>query len=1619
MGDRGGVNLDSLPEPGNRYTLGDRLGSGVSGDVFEASDSQSGGMKVAIKIQRVSPSAAREDAIQEVQILQELSSHPNFPDFHGVYMKRGARSEEDRLWIVMEYCEGGPATDLVAGLHSQNKKMSEVHIAYILRETVKALVHLHESNIIHRDIRGSNILLTKGGEVKLCDFGLSRRVKGEMGKRQTVLGSPCWIAPEVVTSDRAESDGYDIRSDIWSVGITAIELGDGSPPFINIHPTRALFQIVRNPPPTLYRPANWTQNYNDFISECLVKNPEHRPFSVEVMEHPFLTSLPENEFLLQQDLKTLVADMRGVGKPFRKSEVAVRKGCLQSEQGTSPEPMFTEDLAALDVISEDLVLDQLHQRLRRGLCHTFIGDVLLFLNPNEQQNIYTKQHHTKYSFKALSDNAPHVFSMADRAYQDMLHHDEPQHILLAGESLSGKTTNFGHLVKHLIHLGECASNAGNRIQKSLEIIHAMGNAATPINRNSTRHVLHLEVTFSSTGKCSGAIFWVFQLERWRVTSNDRDQANFHWFYYFFAGMEETGKIYKYGLEPGGGGISRYRYLRTIPKSTNAGSLVGEFDLGTSNEGVGSSVEVNAQRWKRIASILKDDLEFDESEMQTLFNVTAAIILMGEIRFREVMSDEEGEKPHAEIENPDTAVKVANLLGVDEKKLSWALVNYCFIEGGAAQRRRHSKSEAEEARDALARATYARLFDWVVNTINHRLSLTRAVFGDKHCVTVLDLFGFECYQRNSLEQLFVNALNEQLQYHYNQRVFVWEMQECEEEDLKTPSLAYYDNKPALDALMGKPEGALHCIDEATRTGQGNDFILAALRNAASKGPHVRVATGAGSEFSVAHYTGKVSYEITDMAEKNRDFVPPETIDTMRQSTDAFIKSMFTNQLSRTGNLTVAGGKEEAEKKKEETTGAKKKGRKWGAALMAENTKTRTYNTEIRGQYSQTRKMRTAAAIYRATCLELLRGFSSSPSQSLPTTNGETIAPMSSGGSTLFIRCIRPSLSDAPRSFQTDVVRQQMRALAILDTARARQQGYSHRISFHEFLRRYKFLAFDFDENVEMNMDNCRLLMVRLKMEGFAIGKSKVFLKYYNEEYLSRLYEIQVKKIVKVQSMMRAFLAKRNVKVKKQASTQEDPEAEFRGDQCRKKYKVSGSAARDMDEVTVNFIREFCHRWKAKSIFQVLLHYRAARRQDLVYYSQQVHLYNQSTISRLQQCRYEVPLSNVDSSRTRPDCLPKPSVNKLPFRIIDVPHFWDTSALCDPARAGSMVDDQFDWDAPLRRRDRAGRRRNTRDQEVQTGAHGDADSRRVSIGHTQAPFCRYPNSGAPIGYAPSAHGHRGPTRNIGGRPTAPDNPAPPPPVNRNRFEPSSSTSADIGVTMSVSERRSLFSNDSRSNSYTPSPGIREQQRKFNGGASSSSSDSNGDPITSPRPSIEDDHGTKMKNNDTTKDTDNNFSSEADEDNNSLAKRIDALFGDVEGIAEAKPKKVYNDRPVNPVYEMEMKASRGDPTQDGAPFNFQGMLRKTNYSRASLKRGRQTDDFGQSSASFGGVSSYGSRGGDNRSFNHTPDSSRNMNGPSFNSYTPSRPRRNSDKWKEQEDNKVHQLAPGIVLEGEEEEL
>ena len=176
------------------------------------------------------------------------------------------------------------------GLKQINETLKEPEIAYILSEVNKALNYLHGHHRIHRDVKGTNIMLTKSGDVKLIDFGISCEIPDAMAKRHTSVGTPFWMAPEVILCEQQmNSSEYDSRCDVWSLGILAIELADGEPPLADIHPMRALFQIPRNPPPSVKCQGSSSQVFLDFIGECLTKNYEERPTMAEISDHPFIS----------------------------------------------------------------------------------------------------------------------------------------------------------------------------------------------------------------------------------------------------------------------------------------------------------------------------------------------------------------------------------------------------------------------------------------------------------------------------------------------------------------------------------------------------------------------------------------------------------------------------------------------------------------------------------------------------------------------------------------------------------------------------------------------------------------------------------------------------------------------------------------------------------------------------------------------------------------------------------------------------------------------------------------------------------------------------------------------------------------------------------------------------------------------------------------------------------------------------------------------------------------------------------------------------------------------------------------------------------------------------------
>ncbi|XP_038642787.1 misshapen-like kinase 1 [Scyliorhinus canicula] len=230
-----------------------------------------------------------EEIKQEINMLKKYSHHRNIATYYGAFIKKSPPGHDDQLWLVMEFCGAGSVTDLVK--NTKGNALKEEWIAYICREILRGLTHLHAHKVIHRDIKGQNVLLTENAEVKLVDFGVSAQLDRTVGRRNTFIGTPYWMAPEVIACDENPDATYDYRSDIWSLGITAIEMAEGAPPLCDMHPMRALFLIPRNPPPRL-KSKKWSRRFIEFIENCLIKNYTQRPSTDQLLKHSFIRDQP-------------------------------------------------------------------------------------------------------------------------------------------------------------------------------------------------------------------------------------------------------------------------------------------------------------------------------------------------------------------------------------------------------------------------------------------------------------------------------------------------------------------------------------------------------------------------------------------------------------------------------------------------------------------------------------------------------------------------------------------------------------------------------------------------------------------------------------------------------------------------------------------------------------------------------------------------------------------------------------------------------------------------------------------------------------------------------------------------------------------------------------------------------------------------------------------------------------------------------------------------------------------------------------------------------------------------------------------------------------------------------
>ncbi|KAG4070138.1 hypothetical protein HA402_013381 [Bradysia odoriphaga] len=1053
------IDFARLPTPGDRFDLQDLIGEGTYGEVYSAKDKTTG-KKVAIKILETIADNL-EEIEEEYLVLRDLSIHPNLPSFVGIFLRKGACFEDDQLWFVMELCTGGSVTDLVQGLRSRGAQLSEKQISYILRETIQALIYLHENHCMHRDIKGHNILLTEQGHVKLVDFGVSSHLAATMARRNTSVGTPYWMSPEVIACEQQLDQSYDSRCDVWSIGITAIELAEGDPPLSDIHPMRALFQIPRNPPPNLSRPDAFSPELSSFIAECLVKDFEQRPFSKDLLKHPFLTLVTSQVERIRAELSVEIQRQRKNGRCFRQAEATTKHGKLKSDRKSKPQRMYMDDLASLEILTEEAIGEQLLKRYESNQIYTYIGDILVAVNPFIDLGLYNGQHQLRYAGKSRSENPPHIFAVADAAHQALVHQKQNQAIVISGESGSGKTESANLLLKQLVYLGKALNQSlENRILQVNPIMEAFGNARTGINSNSSRFGKYLDLTMTKSGKVTGARISVYLLEQSRVVQQAESEGNFHIFYYLYDGLDVEGRLGQFHLDPTY--RANHRYLSNATDSNS---------------------ESNYEKWKQLKTSFRV-LGFKEEEINTVIRVLAAILNLGDLEFGEVISNDNTDNK-ARVVDVAPLHRVARLLGVEAMELLEALTSNSVVTRGETITRNNTKTEAIAARDAMAKGLYGRLFDWMVNQINLLLVFNRPNNNEQLSVGLLDIFGFENFPRNSFEQICINIANEQIQYYFNQHIFTWEQQEYLTEGIPVDLVEFADNRPVLDMLLSRPLGLLALLDEESRFPRATDksFIEKCHNNIKSK-YYIRPKSDAIC-FAIHHFAGRVVYHAEGFLEKNRNFLPSEVIQLVRQSQFDMIRFMFQCPITKTGNLYSA---------LPDTAGSRQN-------LLKVDTKER-YNS--RGLASQSRAQQTVATYFRYSLMDLLQ---------------KMVA-----GSPQFVRCIKPNDTKASKTFESSKVIKQLRYTGVLETIRIRQHGFSHRYIFADFLQRYCFLAFGFDEKVQVTRENCRMLLCRLKMDGWALGKTKVFLKYYHVEFLGKLFEDQVRKITLVQACVRRWLAK---------------------------------------------------------------------------------------------------------------------------------------------------------------------------------------------------------------------------------------------------------------------------------------------------------------------------------------------------------------------------------------------------------------------------------------------------------------------------------------------------------------
>ncbi|XP_054249689.1 myosin-10 isoform X2 [Indicator indicator] len=740
-------------------------------------------------------------------------------------------------------------------------------------------------------------------------------------------------------------------------------------------------------------------------------------------------------------------------------------------------PKFSkvEDMAELTCLNEASVLHNLKDRYYSGLIYTYSGLFCVVINPYKNLPIYSENIIEMYRGKKRHEMPPHIYAISESAYRCMLQDREDQSILCTGESGAGKTENTKKVIQYLAHVA--SSHKGRKDhnippespkpvkhQGELErqllqanpILESFGNAKTVKNDNSSRFGKFIRINFDVTGYIVGANIETYLLEKSRAVRQAKDERTFHIFYQLLAGAGEHLKS-DLLLE----GFNNYRFLSNgyIP-------IPGQQDKD------------NFQETMEAMHIMG----FSHEEILSMLKVVSSVLQFGNISFKKERNTDQASMPENTV-----AQKLCHLLGMNVMEFTRAILTPRIKVGRDYVQKAQTKEQADFAVEALAKATYERLFRWLVHRINKALDRTKRQGAS--FIGILDIAGFEIFELNSFEQLCINYTNEKLQQLFNHTMFILEQEEYQREGIEWNFIDFgLDLQPCIDLIErpANPPGVLALLDEECWFPKATDktFVEKLVQE---QGTHSKFQKPRQlkdkADFCIIHYAGKVDYKADEWLMKNMDPLNDNVATLLHQSSDKFVAELWKDVDRIVGLDQVTGITETA----------------FGSA----------YKTK-KGMF------RTVGQLYKESLTKLMA--------TLRNTNPN------------FVRCIIPNHEKRAGKLDPHLVLDQLRCNGVLEGIRICRQGFPNRIVFQEFRQRYEILTPNAIPKGFMDgKQACERMIRALELDPnlYRIGQSKIFFRAGVLAHLEEERDLKITDIIIFfQAVCRGYLARKAFAKKQQ-------------------------------------------------------------------------------------------------------------------------------------------------------------------------------------------------------------------------------------------------------------------------------------------------------------------------------------------------------------------------------------------------------------------------------------------------------------------------------------------------------